>query len=120
MKHLAWLLILVFGTAIAQVPPVDVRLLPEKKCCCCDEQAGACGMPDCVPSPTRCAQSAFQLPSPVQAAAKRIAPTPQPSRQKFYAQFLSSARIVPILPVTATVTPAASVPLFKEHCRFLI
>jgi hypothetical protein len=121
MKRLVWLLILVFGTATAQVQPVDVRLAPEEKCCCCVDGANACDMPeDCAPATTTCAQPALQLQSPVQAVAKRALPAPQLSREKFYEQFLPRASVAPALPVTAAAAPAASVPLFKEHCSFLI
>jgi hypothetical protein len=121
MKRLVWLLLLAFGTATAQVQPVDVRLVPEEKCCCCADGANACDMPeDCAPAPTSCAQPAVQLQSPVQAVAKRALPAPQAAREKFYVQFVPRARIAPALPVTAVAAPAASVPRFQEHCSFLI
>jgi hypothetical protein len=122
MKRLVWLLILAFGTAISQVRAVDVRLIPEEKCCCCEDQSNACGMPDCATVPTAgCAQPCGQLQSPVPAAAKRAAPAFRAAREKFYEQFLPRIRVVPALPVTDVVAaPAASVPLFREHCSFLI
>lgn len=120
MKRLAWLLLFAFGTAIAQVQPVDVRLLPEEKCCCCEDEGGACGMPDCAPAPGNCAQPVLQVQSPAQAVAKRAAPAPQVSREKFYVQFVPPARIAPALPVGETAAAPASAPLFKEHCSFLI
>jgi hypothetical protein len=121
MKRLVWLLLLAFGTATAQVQPVDVRLFPEEKCCCCADGANACDMAsDCAPAPTSCAQPALQLQSPAQAVAKRALPAPQAAREKFYARFLSPARIAPVLPVVEVAAPAASVPLFRAHCSFLI
>lgn len=120
MKRLAWLLILVFGTATAQVQPVDVRLIPEERCCCCEEASAACGMPDCAPVPTGCAQPALQLQSPVQAATKRLAPAPREAREKFYVQFLPRESAAPVPSPAVVATPAASVPLFKAHCSFLI
>lgn len=122
MKRLVWLLIATFLTAISQVQAVDVRLMPaDEKCCCCDENAGTCGMPDCAPAPsTGCTQSLLQLQVAV-AAAKRPAPAPRADRAKFYEQFLPRLSLTPALPVTdAVAAPAASVPLFAAHCRFLI
>jgi hypothetical protein len=122
MKRLVWLLILAFGAATSQVQAVDVRLIPpDEKCCCCDEAAGTCGMDDCAAMPaTGCAQPVVQLQSPVQAA-KRVAPAPHAAPAKFYEQFLPRVTVIPVLPVTAdAMASAASVPLFKEHCSFLI
>lgn len=123
MKHLVWLLLLAFGTASAQVQPVDVRLLPEEKCCCCADGANACDMAtDCAPAPSGCFQPIVQLQSPVQFAAKRLAPAAATAREKFYEQFLSRVISAPALPVTGDLAaaPAAGVPLFKEHCSFLL
>jgi hypothetical protein len=122
MKRLVWLLILAFGTAISQVQAVDVRLIPGEKCCCCVDGANACGMPECATMPaTGCAQATVQLQTPVQAAAKRAVPAAQAVREKFYARFLPRVSVVPALPVTDTVAaPAASAPLFREHCSFLL
>ena len=120
MKRLVWLLILVFGTAVSQVRAVDVRLIPEEKCCCCADGANACGMPDCATVPAACAQPPLQLQTPAQAVAKRAATAPAATRVKFYEQFLPRVSIVPALPVAELAAPAASVPLFQEHCSFLI
>jgi hypothetical protein len=121
MKRLIWLLILVFGTAVSQVRAVDVRLTAEEKCCCCADGANACDMAsDCAPAPTSCAAPCLTLQAPAQAATKRTAPAPQAAHEKFYAQFLSPARIAPVLPVVEVAAPAASVPLFRAHCSFLI
>jgi hypothetical protein len=121
MKSLVWLLLLAFGTATAQVQPVDVRLTAEEKCCCCADGANACDMAsDCAPAPTSCAQPAVSLQSPVLAVAKRAVSAPQAAREKFYVQFLPRVRVAPALPVTGVVAPAASVPRFQEHCSFLI
>lgn len=120
MKRLVWLLLFAFGTALAQVSPVDVRLVPAKKCGCC-EQPGACGMPDCGLPPA--AQPTLSLANPVQVvrvAVKRAAPAPAVVRAKFYVQFLPRVSSVPAVPVRLAAAPAAGVPLFKEHCSFLI
>jgi hypothetical protein len=121
VKRLVWLLLLAFGTAIAQVQPVDVRLVPEEKCSCC-EQPGDCGMSECG-LPPAAAQPVLQVASPapvVRVAVKRAAPAPRVVREKFYAQFLPRVRVVPAVPAYTAVASPASVPLFQEHCSWLI
>ncbi len=118
MKRLVWLILAAFSTALAQVPPVDVRLIPGEKCECCVD-SNECGMPDCAPAPA-CAQPVLQLQSPAtEVAAQRVAAAPSPAREKFYVRFLPRV-IAPVLPVADARPPAASVPLFQAHCRFLI
>jgi hypothetical protein len=121
MKRLVWLILAAFSTALAQVQPVDVRLLPKEKCDCCEQSANACGMPDCAPAPA-CAQAALQLPAPAQiAVAKRTIPAPSATaREPFYVQFLPRVIVAPALPVADAVAPAASAPLYQAHCSFLI
>jgi hypothetical protein len=121
MKRLVWLLLIAFGTALAQVQPVDVPVTKHEACCCCD-QPGACGMPDCLPPPVP-ARPVCQLQSPapvIRVAVKRAAPAPVVVREKFYVQFLPCVSAVPARPVTLAAAPAASVPLFREHCSLLI
>jgi hypothetical protein len=121
MKRLVWLLLFAFGTALAQVSPVDVRLVPEEKCPCCDE-AGGCGMPKCGVAPAS-SQPVLQVSDPILVVratvngAKRAA---QAEREQFYVQFLARPRAVSVLSVPAILAPAASVPLFREHCCLLI
>jgi hypothetical protein len=118
VKRLVWLLLFAFGTALAQVSPVDVRLHPGEACSCCD-RPGACDMPDCVPAPVS-TSPVFQASSPatVARAAKRAVPAPTPVPEKFYAKFVPSVSLTPARP--AALTPAASVPLFREHCSLLL
>lgn len=121
MKRLVWLLLLVFGTALAQVSPVDVRLNPGETCSCCD-QPGDCGMPDCVPAPVS-TQPVLQAANPSVAArisVRRAAPAPRSVREIFYVQFLPRVSPVPAVPARLTVALPASVPLFQEHCSWLI
>lgn len=121
MKRLVWLLLLAFSTALAQVQPVDVRLVTEEKCGCC-EQPGDCGMSECglppvAPQPIPQVSSATPA---VRVAAKRAAAAPQPAHEKFYEQFLPRVSVPPAQPVPEVPAPAASVPLFQEHCSFRI
>lgn len=122
MQRLVWLLLFVFGTALAQVSPVDVRLNPGEVCSCCD-RPGACDMPDCVPTPIS-TQLLLQTAGPAQsirAAAKRAAPAPRLVREVFYGQFLPRVSVAPTLSVSDDlVVPPARVPLFRAHCSWLI
>lgn len=118
MKRLVWLLLAVFSTAIAQVQPADVPQAPAEKCCCCEKQK-ACDMPDCIPVSTG-VQRALPQQTTVEIIGKRAAAVKQSVPEKFYFQFVPCVRVTPVLPVSAIVAPAASVPLFAAHCSFLI
>ena len=121
MKRLVWLLLLAFGTALAQVQPVDLPVTKHEICGCC-EKPGSCGMPDCAPPPVS-AQPVAQLQSPAlvtRVAVKRAASAPVVAREKFYVQFLPRVSSVPALPVRLAAAPTASVPRFREHCSLLL
>lgn len=121
MKRLVWLLLFAFGTALAQVSPVDVRLHPGEVCSCC-ERPGACDMPDCLPAPVT-TQPVFQTANPAtvaRVAAKRVTPSPRQVREVFYVQFLPRVSLAPAVPARLAVALPASVPLFQEHCSWLI
>ncbi len=121
MKRLVWLLIAVVCTALAQVQPVVSPLTQDEACCCTGEAAGACGMPDCAPAPAApsCAQS---LPTVAaqRAEARKPAPAPHALRECYFSRFESRPAKSPAAGVSLRGTPAASVPLFKVHCSFLI
>jgi hypothetical protein len=121
MKRLVWLLMFAVTTALAQVAPVDTGLVPEEKCPCC-EGAGDCGMPECG-LPPHSAQPVSDLASSARiarAASKAVASMPRSDREQFYVQFLARPRVAQAMSVHATLAPAASVPLFREHCSLLI
>jgi hypothetical protein len=121
VKRLVWLLLLAFSAATAQVQPVDVRLVPQEKCGCCEEK-GDCGMPDCGLPPVATPQPVLQLAGSVQVlrlAAKQVAPSPRILGEKFYVRYLARARVAPVR-IERALAPPAGVPLFKEHCSFLI
>lgn len=121
MKRLVWLLLFIFGTALAQVSPVDVRLHPGEACSCCD-RPGACDMPDCVPAPVT-TQPVFQAANPAtvaRMAAKRVTPSPRLAHEDFYVQFLPRLNVAPAMPARRAAAPSARVPLFQEHCSWLI
>ncbi len=117
MKRLVWLLLAVFGTALAQVQPVDMPVTKHAVCGCC-EKPGSCGMPDCAPPPVS-ARPVCQLQTPAEVA-RRAARAPAVVREKFYVQFLPRVSSVPALPVRLAAAPAASVPRFREHCSLLL
>jgi len=121
VKRLVWLLLFAFGTALAQVSPVDVRLNPGETCSCCD-RPGACDMPDCVPAPVS-TSPVYQASSPAtvaRVAASRAVPSPASVPEKFYAKFVSGASLTAVRPSDLTLAPAASIPLFREHCSLLL
>ena len=121
MKRLVWLLIAVVCTALAQVQPVVVASAQDEACCCTGEPAGACGMPDCAPAPAApsCAQG---LPTVAaqRSETRRSAPSAKARYEIFCVGFDSRPAAVPAGRVSLRGTPAASVPLFKAHCSFLI
>jgi len=50
MNRFAWLLILLWGTALAQMPAVE-PLVPARHGCDCCDCGNTCGMPECVALP---------------------------------------------------------------------
>ena len=120
MKRLAWLLIAVLGTALAQVQPVELATAAAESCCCTGDQAGACGMPDCAPAPTAptCVRS---LPVAEVLRSESSRPTPAPRAQAGHFPVRPDPRPAqPAVRVFPRETPVASVPLFAAHCRYLI
>jgi hypothetical protein len=121
MKRLVWLLLIVFGTALAQVSPVDVGVQNQKVCSCCDAP-GACGMPDCGLPPSS-APAGFIAEQPAPAA--RLAARRNAARAYRIATslfiFQGAAKSV-LTAVTSTnrLSTAAQLPLFKAHCSFVI
>lgn len=78
-------------------------------------------MPDCAPAPaaSHCAQ---HLPAVAvqRAEARQLSTAPKNRYENFYVRFESSPAARPAVGVSRPGTPAASVPLFKAHCSFLI
>ena len=120
MKRLVWLLIFVFGTALAQVSPVDLGSQQGKTCSCC-EKPGACGNRDCG------------LPPGASAPAQVLAEQPQTSVSTAVRK--RAARLYRVA-INYLQTPewraprrhlsapdlvgVERVPLFKAQCSFLI
>lgn len=122
MKRLAWLLLAVFCTALAQVQPVGVAVTKANDCDCCAREARACGMPEC-PAPAVTAQSGLVLeasaPS-LRAEARNTAGTPRAPLEFFPTRFSPGPTAGPVTCATARAARAARVPLFKAHRSFLI
>lgn len=120
MKHLVWLLLTVFCTALAQVQPVT-PLQQSEACSCCGEGVSACGMPDCAPAPTTTPVS-FVLSAPstsLRAEAQRVAVEPKTSDEPFYFRFVD-ARLTSRVAMSDVRASLAGVPLYKAHCSLLI
>jgi hypothetical protein len=123
MKRFVWLILAAFCTAIAQVQPVEPLQMKQASCDCCEEGAGACGMRDCAPAPS-CPSTGASLvlasgAATLRAEAESVMPKSRSFRDRFYAQF-SPRQAVPAEIAPQVVAPAASVPVFKAHCSFLI
>lgn len=120
MKRLVWLLLAVFSTALAQVQPVTLPVMPEETCGCCDTKGG-CDMPECaLPAP---APTLAQLTPPAasaQVVARRAAQPARAATDKFFAPFVPASPRVAVSVVPAQPAPAAQVPLFVAHCSYLI
>ena len=117
MARMVWLLLFAFCTALAQVPAVDVRLLPEKKCDCC-AQPGDCGRPDCG-LPPAATQPLLQVRATAQVATPRAPAAPRATEATF---ILPTPRVrhAAIVPAGPAVVGAVSHPLFQRYCSLLI
>jgi hypothetical protein len=119
MKRLIWILLAVFCTALAQVQPVDQLARPGRAACKCH---GKCGMPDC-PAPATQMPSEFLLEGATavaRPARKRAVPPAPKLVEKFFVSIVTPGVRPAVSPAPALPAPAASVPLFKAHCSFLI
>lgn len=121
MKRLVWLVLLAFCTALAQVQPVQPVTKAQEACDCCEDGANACGMPDCasIPSAPGAATTAATPTIALRAEADSVLPKSRSFRDHFYARFVPRPA-VPAELAPLTVASAASVPVFKAHCSFLI
>ena len=119
MKRLVWLLILVFGTALAQVPPVELGAQSQPSCSCCDVP-GACGMPDCGQAPSAAPSSfAAERPAGLTSLATRGKATHlyRSAPKILFSEKTSAGAVMFCSGVAGT---GETVPLFKAHCSYLI
>jgi hypothetical protein len=120
MKRFAWLLLAVFCTALAHVQPVEPLRAKRPSCSCCG-CGGRCGMPECAASaasgqPFLAGENLMVASRP--AAARKV----RSDRQTVVFYFkgtIASDQTFPSLAFRSSKR-SASVPLFKEHCSFLI
>ena len=122
MKRLVWLLLALFCTAFAQVQAVELLLPTNAHCACGGGCNGSCGMPDCAlpPAPVQWvgASESASTASVAKPARKVVAIRRTPV--KFFAAFVEPASCLIDLRAPDPGAPAASVPLFKGHCSFLL
>lgn len=123
MKRLVWLLLTVLCASFAQVQPVELPAPAPSSCCCGDTQACGCSLPDCAPPPAH--NSLAPLPPGLAASqrdeARRISPAPRLLSDKFYKRYVAAPdRNEPVSGLVGFAPPAASVPVFKAHCSYLI
>jgi hypothetical protein len=112
--------VLLLACALAPVlPAVTTALAASADCCGCEPHCG-CNPTDC-PMP-----AAARVPAPpavsIAVVARAATPRPATGSARTVFAFVSSAtagRAAWALSATA-LTPAASVPLFTEHCSFLL
>jgi hypothetical protein len=121
MKRLVWLLLTVFGAAIAQVPPVDGLVLNARPRCCC-KIPGACGMPGCCPQPVSNAGAVTAAPvaRAIQAPARRCERAVRRIGDKFYLSCVAPVAVGPGRLAAARSPRPVPAPLFRAHCSLLI
>jgi hypothetical protein len=123
MKHLSWVLLTVFCSAVLQVQPAATTTGATPPVCCthCHCQVpGDCGMP-CSP----CAAPAEQVLAAqgqgcTALPAAQVSKVAKPPAVKFYASCIDEPAAKAKLPRTAKVVRAAVEPLFMVQCRILI
>lgn len=120
MKRFAWLVLIAFCTALAQVRPADLPAMLQEACGCCEEP-GACGMSDCAPLPVASQPSLIgQTPAGQRAEARRLTPVPRSRPENFHAKYDCRPALVPVLHAPRVAMAPAGEPLFRVHCSYLI
>jgi hypothetical protein len=119
MRHLSWVLLTVFCSAVLQVQPAATT--PPSSCAHCHCQTpGDCGMP-CSPCATPAPQAVSALEQAcVSRPAAEVSKAAKPTAVKFYASYIDEPASKAQLPRTAKVVRSAVEPLFMVQCRILI
>ncbi len=122
MKRLVWLVLAVFCTAFAQVQAVELLLPTASHCACGGDCAGSCGMPECAlpPAPVQWVGASESVSTAAVAKPARKVVAIQRSPVDFFAAFVEPAPRLIDLRAPDPGAPAASVPLFKGNCSFLL
>jgi hypothetical protein len=118
MKRLAWLLMLVVGTALAQVRPVTLPAAGDTSCCCGIECA--CPMPECAPPPVPTGATPVKVSPATTLRAEQRQIAPAPTSTVFYADFVPAAITAAGLLSSAKPVLTARAPLFTAHCSLRI
>jgi hypothetical protein len=121
MRRLAAIFLTFWTCVLVPTLPLAAAASEQPAACdCCN--TGNCCNRDCAPPPAA-APILCTLDQPARLAPAGIRRAAKPVRRinaKFFALFVEPAATPPALPASALATPAASVPLFKVHCSFLI
>ena len=119
MKRIAWILLAAICSAFVRVQPVELAQCGQCVCCHC-KVPGACGMP-CTQTPTPAPLLFAAEPGALLAhPASRGAQLARASGVKFFESFVGSTTEKVASVASAPAVRAASVPLFRAHCSFLI
>ena len=114
MKRLAWLLMFVVGTVLAQVRPATVLAHDEVFCCCGVDCA--CTVPECAPPPTRSGALSLNV-SPATTLRIEVRSVARVAAAKvFYAEFVPAAVTAAGLAAPVSPVPTAGAPLFAVLC----
>ena len=122
MKRLVWLLMLVVGTALAQVQPVTLPEATDDACGCCGTEC-ACALPaECAPPPPAPAPlPAAERPATLRAEVKETAQEKEKlSAADYFGSFTPRATALVMRPALAPAGITASAPLFTAHCSLRI
>ncbi|MEY3773560.1 MAG: hypothetical protein RLZZ129_340 [Verrucomicrobiota bacterium] len=120
MKRIAWLLMLVVGTALAQVRPVTLPDASDDACGCCGAEC-ACALPaECAPPPMQAGATPVKVSPATTLRAEQRQFAQAPAGKVFYADFVPAASIAAGLPAPAKPVLTASAPLFTAHCSLRI
>jgi hypothetical protein len=120
MRHFSWLFLALFCTAFMRLQPVVLK--PACHCACCHCNAPAdCGMPcNQAPAPASAMVVSEQSARVAQAPTLRLERAARKDTPVFYLSFVKPAESAVRFAASPPAVPAAGVPLFKEHCSFLI
>ncbi len=120
MKRLAWLLIFVVGTALAQVRPVMLPATQEDLCGCCGADC-ACALPaECAPPPAQSSAMPLKLSPAATLRLEKRAVARAENTARFYSAFAPAALPAAGLRAPVEPVPTAREPLFTVHCSLLL
>lgn len=120
MKRIAWLLMLVVGTALAQVRPVALPDASDDASCCCGAEC-ACALPtECAPPPVQTGATPVKVSPASTLRAEQRQTAQAPASKVFYNAFVPAARVAAGLSAPVMPVATAAAPLFTAHCSLRI